>query len=281
MAGIRRAGFAACAALKVDTMTIELLQQALDVLEHDVMQATYAGGVKIANVAIAIRAELAKTAQQRKTTDYLPITADERAWLSDNPNTDDLIQWAHDYFDKDRAQRAAQQERKRPINCGTGHCSCIECLFPDVAQQERKPDAYIRKDQLEKAKVSAMLCEVTHEPRADRIAIYTSPVAQQERKPDACEHRNYGWNPWTHTGKCRDCDAELICGPNGIEATPPAQQERKPEQCEWKPEDQEFTPYTYASTCGELWSFIDGGPIENRVKFCQGCGKPVILKEYP
>ena len=57
------------------------------------------------------------------------------------------------------------------------------------------------------------------------------------------------------------------------------QQKRKPEQCEWKPEDPDFMPGTYASACGELWSFIDGGPIENRVKFCMGCGKPVILEE--
>ena len=59
------------------------------------------------------------------------------------------------------------------------------------------------------------------------------------------------------------------------------QQERKPEQCEWKPEDPDFMPGTYASVCGELWSFIDGGPNENRVRFCHGCGKPVSLKETP
>jgi hypothetical protein len=34
---------------------------------------------------------------------------------------------------------------------------------------------------------------------------------------------------------------------------------------------------TYESQCGETWSFIDGGPTENRVRFCQGCGKPVVL----
>jgi hypothetical protein len=49
-----------------------------------------------------------------------------------------------------------------------------------------------------------------------------------------------------------------------------------PSCCEWREED----PYgemsgTYASACGELWSFIDGGPTENNVRFCHGCGKPV------
>ena len=38
-----------------------------------------------------------------------------------------------------------------------------------------EPVAYIRKDQLQKAAQSPMLCEVTPEPRQDRIGIYTSP----------------------------------------------------------------------------------------------------------
>jgi hypothetical protein len=39
------------------------------------------------------------------------------------------------------------------------------------------PVAYIRKDQLQKAAQMAMLCEVTPEPRQDRIGIYTTPPA--------------------------------------------------------------------------------------------------------
>jgi hypothetical protein len=33
---------------------------------------------------------------------------------------------------------------------------------------------------------------------------------------------------------------------------------------------------TWASSCGELWSFIDGGPDENRVTYCHNCGGKVI-----
>lgn len=40
-------------------------------------------------------------------------------------------------------------------------------------------------------------------------------------------------------------------------------------------------PNTYEASCGELWSFIDGGPVENSVKFCHGCGKPVIVEPFP
>ncbi len=78
---------------------------------------------------------------------------------------------------------------------------------------------------------------------------------------------------------CDVCKDRVIDAIRSHLATP--QQERKPDQCEWKPEDEDFMPGTYASACGELWSFIDGGPNENRVRFCHGCGNPVILKENP
>ena len=42
----------------------ELMQQALDALEKHAMQRTYAGGVYIANVAIALRDRLAQPEQK-------------------------------------------------------------------------------------------------------------------------------------------------------------------------------------------------------------------------
>jgi hypothetical protein len=51
--------------------------------------------------------------------------------------------------------------------------------------------------------------------------------------------------------------------------------------CEWREEDQ-WGPMagTYESACGEAWAFTDGGPTENNVRFCQGCGKPVKLVPF-
>jgi len=40
--------------------------------------------------------------------------------------------------------------------------------------------------------------------------------------------------------------------------------------CLWQRADDESE--TWKSTCGELWSFIDGGPAENRVSYCHHCG---------
>lgn len=33
---------------------------------------------------------------------------------------------------------------------------------------------------------------------------------------------------------------------------------------------------TWDSACGERWMFYDGGPRENNVRFCHGCGKRVL-----
>ena len=44
--------------------------------------------------------------------------------------------------------------------------------------------------------------------------------------------------------------------------------------CEWSDDDYG----NWESSCGELWSFIDGGPKENRVSFCHHCGKPAVVR---
>lgn len=48
-------------------------------------------------------------------------------------------------------------------------------------------------------------------------------------------------------------------------------------RCVWT---EEFEPdeTSWNTACGEKWVFIADGPAENRVKFCQGCGKPVELR---
>ena len=51
----------------------------------------------------------------------------------------------------------------------------------------------------------------------------------------------------------------------------------EPTGCTWTKDPDFEMGDTYDSACGEKWSFIDGGPTENRVSFCQGCGKPVKI----
>lgn len=44
--------------------------------------------------------------------------------------------------------------------------------------------------------------------------------------------------------------------------------------CEWHYDEQECS---WSAKCGSHWLFYDGGPVENDVKFCQCCGKPVKI----
>jgi hypothetical protein len=46
--------------------------------------------------------------------------------------------------------------------------------------------------------------------------------------------------------------------------------------CTWR----RYDDYgTWESSCDELWSFIDGGPKENRVSYCQHCSGKVEISE--
>ena len=57
------------------------------------------------------------------------------------------------------------------------------------------------------------------------------------------------------------------------QAAQPTDAERP--NCIWTEQDNDDMSGTYASDCGDMWSFTDGGVEENNVRFCQGCGKPV------
>lgn len=49
--------------------------------------------------------------------------------------------------------------------------------------------------------------------------------------------------------------------------------------CNWHQEDSEHTPDTWRSDCGVLWTFTDGGPVENDMKHCCGCGAKLREKK--
>ena len=51
--------------------------------------------------------------------------------------------------------------------------------------------------------------------------------------------------------------------------------------CTWTEQDDKDMPCTYESSCGEMWSFTDGGIKENRVTYCHHCGGKVVLAASP
>lgn len=55
-------------------------------------------------------------------------------------------------------------------------------------------------------------------------------------------------------------------------AVAPAQPKRAPLICTWTQEDDFDMPGVYHTSCGEMWSFTEGGIKENNTKFCPHCG---------
>lgn len=45
--------------------------------------------------------------------------------------------------------------------------------------------------------------------------------------------------------------------------------------CEWTSDEDDSS---WQTSCGRDWQFIDDGPVENKMQFCMGCGKPVSVQ---
>jgi len=56
-----------------------------------------------------------------------------------------------------------------------------------------------------------------------------------------------------------------------------ANPQKEPVACEWTEDAGEM----WQSSCGEALEFSWGGPVENGVKFCHGCGKPIEIVGAP
>ena len=52
--------------------------------------------------------------------------------------------------------------------------------------------------------------------------------------------------------------------------------EPKP-SCAWTESPEGY----WSTSCGRSWTFIEGGPEENGVRYCHGCGKPVRITDEP
>lgn len=74
-----------------------------------------------------------------------------------------------------------------------------------------------------------------------------------------------------------EIEALMAAQPGQIIAVPV----QVPATCVWTQIGDEWDGPVWESTCGELWSFIDGGPKENRVSYCHNCGRKVELPAAP
>jgi hypothetical protein len=46
--------------------------------------------------------------------------------------------------------------------------------------------------------------------------------------------------------------------------------------CTWTKSADPHAPDTFDATCGAVWTFMDGGPVENDMNFCPKCGSKVV-----
>jgi hypothetical protein len=53
----------------------------------------------------------------------------------------------------------------------------------------------------------------------------------------------------------------------------------QPAACTWTKSADPHMPDTFDATCGVVWTFTDGGPAENDVRFCPGCGAVVSVAD--
>ena len=53
---------------------------------------------------------------------------------------------------------------------------------------------------------------------------------------------------------------------------------RAQKACEWTLEEDDIEGQSWLSACGERWCFNDGGPTENKMRYCHGCGGKLTEK---
>ena len=72
---------------------------------------------------------------------------------------------------------------------------------------------------------------------------------------------------------CQRCDYFGACE---LDEIPCAVKNYKPKICAWVSVDEEY----YDTSCDNAFVFIDGGPVDNKFKFCPYCGEPIkVLKQ--
>lgn len=118
-----------------------------------------------------------------------------------------------------------------------------------------------------------------YEDEGDRLIFMSAkhgapqPAAQvqpyDQREMGLCD--KCGWKgviPYADGPVCVVCEHNKTLAPG-------AAAQAKEDACEWLLTDADNG--VWESACGEAWTFIDGGPVDNSVRFCHGCGKPVAI----
>lgn len=140
-------------------------------------------------------------------------------------------------------------------------------------------DGCIGESDLEEIKVGlrGALCSITAPPSPavpDECAIFNAAI-DECRKSDSIDEHAWNHGVLVVMAKFDACRAAMLAQPQNVPQNIP---NNIPDGCHWAYDEHD---YKWDSGCGEAWMFSDGGPVENGVKFCQSCGKPVLLAAAP
>lgn len=102
---------------------------------------------------------------------------------------------------------------------------------------------------------------------AEQLRRWNVLKGTEYESPERC-YMPFSRKPWK--SEMSDCSLAVY-------AAPASQWRRVEDWCKWSPEDAVEMPDTWRGDCGILWTFTEGGPHENGVKFCHNCGKQVAL----
>ncbi|HEI9849576.1 TPA: hypothetical protein SLN67_002611 [Serratia marcescens] len=143
-------------------------------------------------------------------------------------------------------------------------------------------DGGIGEADLEEIKVGlrGALCNFTAPP-APAATIPDKVSCEGFNPKDWVEARNLGQREGWNAYRAAMLDGTFIG--EGTKSQPVSQgcklnSPEIPDGCQWTFDEHDSK---WDSGCGEAWMFCDGGPTENGVKFCQNCGKPVLLAAAP
>lgn len=78
---------------------------------------------------------------------------------------------------------------------------------------------------------------------------------------------------------CLECGSNNIGVPanyDSLISSVKTKQSHGVECCTWKRHDDTNMPDTWEADCGAMWTFAEGGPKANDMKFCPNCGEPII-----
>ncbi len=117
-------------------------------------------------------------------------------------------------------------------------------------------------------------CQELHDERA-RLGAQIEALENEPAQPKA-ELSNLERHEQNVRNFLGEPKAEQINSTTLMSSTSQNGAQPKAEQCTWTQSEDPHMPDTWEADCGAMWTFTEGGPKDNDMKFCPNCGKQTI-----